>query len=276
MRIITVDERPFHELPYRTVAPGGGGVMRARLPILRGLVDTLPPDIDAIFAASDLQGVADQRGDGEAAPRLMGEVLAEELAHMAALGFFPPLQRMAVLLCGDMYVRPELDSRGGMGDVRSVWRAFARHFRWVAGVPGNHDSFGSDPLERAAFAAERNIHVLDNDLIRRDGLKIGGMGGVIGNKMMPGRHGFTFFTRGVQSLLQATPDILLLHQGPDAPTYRLPGDARVRLLLEEAKPTLVMCGHVHWHRPLAFLSNDTQVLNLEARGVLLQKAEQDD
>ncbi len=272
MRIITVDERPFHELPYRTVAPGGGGIMRARLPILGGLVDTLPAGIDALFAASDLQGIADQRSDGEASPRLMGEVVAEELAHMAALGFIPPPQRIAVLLCGDLYVRPELDTRGGMGDVRSVWRAFARHFRWVAGVPGNHDSFGTDPLERAAFAAERSIHMLDGDLIKRDGLRIGGMGGVIGNRMMPGRHGITFFTRGVQSLLRALPDMLLLHQGPDAPGARLPGDPRVRALLEEAKPTLAMCGHVHWQRPLALLDNGTQVLNLEARGVLLRRA----
>ena len=58
---------------------------------------------------------------------------------------------MGLLLCGDLYVRPALDARGGLGDVRPVWRAFARHFRWVAGVPGNHDAFGT-PSERTAFA----------------------------------------------------------------------------------------------------------------------------
>ena len=270
MRILDLDDRPFHDLPYRTAA-SGGGIMRARLPLLRASVDTLPPDLDALFAAADLQGLADQRLDGAVQTRLMGEVLADELAELAALGFAPPPQRVGVLLCGDLYVRPGLDARGGMGDVRGVWRAFARHFRWVAGVAGNHDSFGATPAEQQAFAAEPGAHLLDGQLVECDGLRIGGLGGIIGSKQRPGRRDEKSFVRGVRALVAGAPDLLLLHQGPDVPALGLPGDERVRAALERAGPILVLCGHVHWRQPLAMLGQSTQMLNLEARGVLLER-----
>lgn len=270
MRILDLDDQPFHDLPYRTAAPGGG-IMRARLPLLRATVDTLPPDLDALFAAADLQGLADQRSDGAVQTLLLGEVLAEELAGLAALGFAPPPQRVGVLLCGDLYVRPGLDARGGLGDVRGVWRAFRRHFRWVAGVAGNHDAFGASPEERAAFAAEPDTHLLDGQTLERDGLRIGGLGGIISSKHGPGRRDAKSFARGVRGLLAAAPDLLLLHQGPDVPALGLAGEERVRAALDRAGPLLLLCGHVHWRQPLAALGPATQVLNLEARGVLMTR-----
>ena len=41
-----------------------------------------------------------------------------------------------------------LDKRGGSGDVTGVWLAFADIFQWVAGVAGNHDTFGPDRIRR--------------------------------------------------------------------------------------------------------------------------------
>lgn len=270
MRILDLDQQPFYDLPYRTAA-SGGGIMRARLPLLRATVDTLPADLDALFAAADLQGLADQRIDGAVQTSLLGEVLAEELAGLAALGFVPSPQRMGVLLCGDLYVRPGLDARGGLGDVRGVWRAFRRHFRWVAGVAGNHDTFGTAPAEQAAFAAEPDTYLLDGQSVERDGLRIGGLGGIISSKQRPGRRDEKSFTRGVRALLASAPDLLLLHQGPDVPSLGLPGEPRVRAALERTGPLLVLCGHVHWREPLATLGQAIQVLNLEARGVLMTR-----
>ena len=43
-------------LPYTNAAPGGRGAYQARLPIYEARANALPPDIDAIVFASDLQG----------------------------------------------------------------------------------------------------------------------------------------------------------------------------------------------------------------------------
>jgi Icc-related predicted phosphoesterase len=269
VRILTINTQPFHELIYQTAAPGGG-IMTSRLPFLRGTVDDLPGELDALFAASDLQGLVGYRDDTRA-PQLLGEAVVDELAMLAELGGIPPLERIGALLCGDLYVRPALDARGGHGDVRPVWRAFAQHCRWVAGVPGNHDAFG-DAAELAAFAAEPGIHLLDGHLIEIDGFRIAGLGGIIGSKQKPGRRDERTYLRLLQSLLARAADLLLLHQGPDVPEPHRHGDIRIRAALDRRTPLLVMCGHLHWPTPLAVLGHDVQVVNLEARGILLQNS----
>jgi Icc-related predicted phosphoesterase len=268
MRILTIDTQPFHELTYQTAAPGGG-VMTSRLPLLRGTVDALPAGLDALFAASDLQGLVAYRDDTRA-PQLLGTALVDELAVLAEMASIPPLERIGALLCGDLYVRPALDARGGHGDVRPVWRAFARECRWVAGVPGNHDAFG-DAAELAAFATEPGIHVLDGHLTQIDGIRIAGLGGIIGSKQKPGRRDERTFLQLLQSLLARAPDVLLLHQGPDVSEPHVRGDVRIRAALDRRTALLVMCGHVHWPTPLAVLGRDVQVVNVEARGILLQQ-----
>jgi Icc-related predicted phosphoesterase len=178
---------------------------------------------------------------------------------------------VGVLLCGDLYVRPALDARGGLGDVKPVWRAFARHFRWVAGVPGNHDAFGT-PAERAAFAGLPRTHLLDGVAAVLDGMRVAGLGGIIGASGKPNRRDERAFLRELRALLGGRPELLLLHQGPDVPALRLVGDLRIRQVLERADEMLVLCGHVHWKPILAELSPRVQVANLEGRGLVLRTA----
>lgn len=268
MRILHIEPEPLHTLPYRTAA-SGGGVLQTSFPVLRGTVDRLPTGCAALFACSDLQGLADETaGDYSGEARLLGEALADELALLAELGVIPPTNEVGVLLCGDLYVRPLLDARGGLGDVRGVWRAFARHFRWVAGVAGNHDAFGT-PAERDAFAREPGIHLLDGDAATLDGLHVAGLDGIIGGKDKPNRRDERSFARELRRLLDARPDVVVLHQGPDVPQERRVGDVRVREALRSARDLLVLCGHAHWATPLATLHEGVQVANLDGRGVLL-------
>lgn len=133
MRITAIDPTPLHTLAYRTAAPGGS-VLHTSFPLYGATVDWLPDGCQALVLCSDLQGIVDvATPEGDVASCLLGEALAEELALLAELGSIPPATAVGVLLCGDLYVRPALDARGGLGDVRPVWRAFARHFRaWSA------------------------------------------------------------------------------------------------------------------------------------------------
>jgi Icc-related predicted phosphoesterase len=259
MRVLTVAREPLHALDY--VSPDGSGLARCRFDIRLATVDRLPADCDALFACSDLQG----RVGSSQGYRLMGEVVAEELASLCGAG----ARRIGVMLCGDLYVRPKLDRRAGVGDVRPVWRAFARRFRWVVGVAGNHDAFGNDPTEVARFQTEPGIHLLDSRTVELGGLRIAGLGGIIGNPLKPQCRRKKDYVGALERLLGEEPDLVLLHQGPDIPGEGLAGHRAIRRAIRRTSKPLVVCGHSHWKTPLASIGRGPQVLNLEARGLLL-------
>jgi hypothetical protein len=60
-----------------------------------------------------------------------------------------------------------------------------------------------------------------------------------------------------------------LHEGPDFPPQCLRGSPAIREAMEKARPTLVIRGHAYWELPLVALANGTQVLNVDARVVLI-------
>ncbi|MEZ4452178.1 MAG: hypothetical protein R3B09_22120 [Nannocystaceae bacterium] len=266
MRIVDIDAEPLHTLEYLDAAPRGGTQLRA-LPIHRGRVHGLPSQLDALVITSDLQGRAQVREHGGES-RLLGEALVEELADLADLEVIPPLDLCGAILAGDLYAAPGANKMGATGDVREVWRAFAAAFRWVAGVAGNHDLFGA-PQEQARFGREPGIHLLDGQTVGLDDLRIAGVAGICGRPGKPNRRPPEDFEAAITALLHARPDLLVLHEGPDSGLGR--GNPRVRALVED-KRALVVCGHAHWHEPLAELAGGAQVLNVDARVVVLEGA----
>jgi hypothetical protein len=268
MRILSVDKGPPQwTLPYLNAGPRGG-TYHAELPILRGTIGALPGPLAGLLVTSDLQGVAPLRSEGGALA-LLGQVLVEHMVELAASQKVPPLDRIGVLLAGDLYSAPQGDQRGATGDVRRVWQAFSERFRWVAGVGGNHDLFGT-PRERESFTSLPGVHFLDGTATELDGLRIGGVSGIIGNPRKPGRRDDATFFELLDRALFSRPELLILHEGPDVPRIRRPGTASIRELIEVARrDLLVICGHAHWHEPLAQLDSGSQVLNVDARAVLL-------
>lgn len=272
MRIVSIEESPFHLLPYRNVS-GDRKIVRATLAFLRAKVDMLPTGLDAILAAADLQGrefPTNQSANG----RLLGEHLAEHCALLAETGVFPALDKVGVILAGDLYARELLDKRGGSGDVRQVWAAFAQRFRWVAGVAGNHDVFGKSPSvpDFKAFLRQPKTYFLDGNTVELDSLKIGGLSGVVGDSARKlFRREEKVFADEIKRLAGTSPDLLVMHDGPDGgDTMR--GWSSIREALAQTRPTLVIRGHAHWLSPLATLQNGTQILNVDSRVVMLQTA----
>ena len=107
----------------------------------------------------------------------------------------------------------------------------------------------------------------------RDALRVGGVGGIIGDPQKPNRRRSDDFLLVLSHVLEAEPEVVVLHEGPDDPDTRRRGNPDIRALLEVAAPgTLVLCGHCHWHEPLATLGEGCQVLNSDGRAVLLQAA----
>ncbi|WP_224246385.1 metallophosphoesterase family protein [Hyalangium gracile] len=251
-------------------AASRGGSEVATLPLLRATVDALPSDIEALIALSDLQGVAPHAlHDGAAT--LLGEVLADELALMGETGDLPHPSHTGILLMGDLFSDPGANVRGASGDVRSVWNAFAAQFRWVAGVAGNHDTFGSS-RERERFRQQAGIHLLDGEVRELDGLVLGGVSGIIGRTDKPGRRDEADQLEHIRGVLRQEPELLLLHEGPDFPLEERRGNAAIREAVRARTGMLVVCGHSHWESPLATFEGGAQVLNVDARAVLLTRA----
>ncbi|ARV59329.1 hypothetical protein BZZ01_12455 [Nostocales cyanobacterium HT-58-2] len=261
--ITSISERPIHQIPFITHSPDRVGIVHRVLPILLAKVDSLPEGLEAIIATSDLQGIDPVNH------RLLGHLVSEELEHLAELGKIPSPQKTGVILAGDFYA--QIDKRGGVGDVREVWQAFSRRFRWVVGVGGNHDSFGKTPQEMQAFQNEQGIHYLDGELTCLDGIRIAGISGIIGKKTRPLRRSEEDFRELIQELLKESPDILILHEGPNDEPARLIGNESIRAELKQGRNLLVVCGHSHWRVPMTAMPQGVQVLNVDTRVVVMAK-----
>jgi hypothetical protein len=204
-----------------------------------------------------------------------GKVVAEHLAELSAAGKLPPLDDFGVLLAGDFFAEPQVDRRGGLGDVSEVWSAFGERCRWVAGVLGNHDLL-APPAQTAPLLPSDLTHVLDGTIVHLDGLRIGGVGGIIGKPTKVNRKTEPDYLRLLEDVLVQSPAIVLTHQQPDSPLA--PGNHAIRAAFEPwsktcadsaIAPPLLICGHHHWPTPLAKLSHGLQVLNVDARVFVL-------
>lgn len=270
MQILELESRPFHRVGYLN-ASKRGRPESASLPILRARVHRLPVGVDGILVASDLQGVAaDWRNGG--LTRLLGEELADVLCELGERGEVPPAGRIGVVLAGDLFSFPEANRRGGHGDVRSVWRAFASRFAWVVGVEGNHDGFGSD-RDRRRFETERGVHLLDGTVVDLgspdEPWVVGGVGSVIGRYARVGRRDEEDFLAGLDLVLDARPQLVVLHEGPNGGSSRQPGNVTLRERFVETPVPLVVCGHSHWNDPIATIERGPAVLNVDARAIFL-------
>lgn len=241
VRIIEIDD-PVDEIVYLN-ASSRGRPEPANLPIVPARAAGIA---DAIIVASDLQGM------------LRHELLGIRVAEYLEPRCDP--YRTGVILAGDLYCVPGLNKRGGHGRVVDVWRAFSERFAWVCGVAGNHDDMtGVSDLDR--------VHVLDGNVVEIAGVRIGGVGGIIGNKQKPGRRTEDVQLGLVERVLDAGVDILVMHEGPHGDD-RQRGNHLVRAMVDAAHVPLVICGHDHWRVPLAERDGG-QILNVDSRVVVI-------
>jgi 3',5'-cyclic-AMP phosphodiesterase len=127
MKILAVEPEPFHVVRYLVSA--GPHPLSSDLPFYRAVVEGLPEGLDAIIATGDLQGT-EKTTDGSRSQKLLGDVLASEIAVLRKRGSLPAKNSTAAVLTGDF--QPRADE----GDVRAVWFALGDACRWIAGVAG--------------------------------------------------------------------------------------------------------------------------------------------
>jgi len=264
------DTDPIETFQYQMVAQGGRNKQDSRtlatadLPIYLGTIEDLTTtELDYLIIASDLQGnVINNK-----VTILLGEVLPDFLKLLFEIQF-PTIdhQRVGVLLCGDLYAR--LDKRGGLGDVKNVWHAFNQHFGFVAGVAGNHDDFGNNNAFEQ-FKSTEDIHYLDGQIKKIAGLNIGGISGIIGRPTKHFRKEESSHLKMLGKLLRKQPDILLIHEGPNHLDPKMKGNENIRKVIERGPKTVICCGHNHWKQTLVEKENGTQIINADAKCIIL-------
>ena len=268
MKIVDFQTSSIAEFRYLNAGRGPGQFYEDLLPVHVARVDRLPDGVSAIVATADLQG-RERFQDSAGGPlRLLGEVLPQRLVQevLPTLGIRMSNQ-VGVFLAGDFYTVPALDQRGGTGDVTSVWYAFAESFSWVVGVAGNHDTFGDPPQRRPKLPSW--THYLDGDTVKVAGLRIAGLAGIIGNANRINRRSEDDYIATLNRLVEARPEILLMHDGPDGGQPAQRGLQPIRELLIESGVGLVIRGHSHWDQPFAEFETGLQILNVDARVVVL-------
>ncbi|TWU40006.1 hypothetical protein Q31b_33220 [Novipirellula aureliae] len=270
MRITSIESKLLTEIRFLNSGHGPGDFYNDVVPVHHGYVDALPRGTSAIVVTADLQGRETFESANGHPLRLLGEVIPGILRADVRPDLSLPSGDIGVLLAGDFYTVPALDKRGGSGDVRPVWDAFAAEFDWVVGVAGNHDTF-ADGSNRPSFTGP--VHFLDNDHATIGGVSIAGLSGIQGNPRRPWRRTEDDYVETLGMLLCEEPAITLLHDGPDVPGKGFRGSPRIREVFEQFENTLVVRGHSHWQEPLAELSCGTQVLNVDARVVILTENE---
>lgn len=269
MRIDHIEDELIAEIPFLNAGKGAGSFYVDKLPIHLGYASRLPAGISALIVTADLQGREKLGKKNGFPPRLLGQVLPKMLAHEILPLLDLPSQQIGVVLAGDFYTVPNLDKRGGTGDVTPVWKAFADQFDWVVGVAGNHDLFGTKDKAYDQPRLPRNCYFLDKDYRSINDMKFAGVGGIIGNPRRVWRKTEEQFADAVLELADHRPEILIMHDGPNSPLDGYRGSSSIRETLAVCPPMLVIRGHAHWPAPLARLSSGHQVLNVDARVVIL-------
>ena len=273
IRISRINPNPVHTIPYE-YPERRGKVASASFPIFRAKGSGIPSALGTMIVMSDLQGREPGLNKPVETRRLLGEVVAEEIQLLSELGEIPSARTIGLLLAGDLFVTQDLSKRGGNGDVRHVWQCFRDRFKWVSGIAGNHDLFGKSVPPSDNFLSEPHIHYLDSFVVDLDGLRIGGISGIIGKPRKPFRKNEQNFLEAIASVADQNPDIIILHEGPSGMTPDRGGNNAVRDLLERLHPMLVVCGHCHWEEcEHEELSNGTQILNAEARAYIIENGD---
>lgn len=269
MRIIKLESKPIAELTFLNAGRGPGQYYEDILPVELAWVDQLPDGVAAIVVTSDLQGREHFKYQIGPQLRLLGEWLPQVLAESILPGLSLPAGRIGVFLAGDFYTVPALDKRGGSGDVTPVWQAFGEHFSWVVGVAGNHDTFG-DHAKPPDF--RKPVYFLDKNSVCVDGLTIAGISGIVGNPDKPWRKSEDEFEEYICSLQSAEPDVVLMHDGPGIPELGYRGSLRMLEAVSFLSKPLIMRGHAHWNKALAELPTGLQILDVDARVVILRSS----
>jgi Icc-related predicted phosphoesterase len=169
---------------------------------------------------------------------------------------------------------PQVDVVAGVGDFASMHHGLDGMIdvlsaidRPVLLVPGNNET---DDALRAACAGWPAARVLHGEATEIDGVTFFGLGG--GVPVTPWNWSFDLAERQAERMLSALSPgtVLLVHSPPKGHVDRGLGSAAVLRAIQEQRPRLVLCGHVHECWGQESRVGDVPVRNVGPRGAVIE------
>lgn len=168
-----------------------------------------------------------------------------------------------VVLCGDL-TDFEKSTDNLIGPFKKVGKK-------ILLIPGNHES-----LATADFLAEvydvKNIHGYS---VKYEDIGFFGCSGVnIGIHSIPENEIFDLFKKGFDKIKYLKKRIMVSHVHPSKTKMEkfskwIPGSTGVRQALDELKPDLLLCSHVHEAEGIEEMVGKTKVVNVGSRGKII-------
>ncbi|MBD0404936.1 metallophosphoesterase family protein [Flammeovirga sp. EKP202] len=102
-------------------------------------------------------------------------------------------------------------------------------------------------------------------------MKIGGISGIIGRADKINRIGEKEYLDTLNRMLKKELDFIMLHETPNHPKLGFLGNEKIRETIEHGGISTIFCGHCFWEKTLVKLSNDSQIINVDSKVVILKK-----
>lgn len=142
-----------------------------------------------------------------------------------------------VILCGD-FTFFDNDWKGMVGP-------FLEKNKRVLFVPGNHDSYATTEL----LTEKYRITNLQHEPLSVEGVGIFGCGGAnVGPNLISERDLFSYLKKNYKSVRGAEKKIMVTHVHPTdslIEKFSFPGSKAVKRAIDEFKPDIHLCGHIH-------------------------------
>ncbi|MFH2021324.1 MAG: metallophosphoesterase [archaeon] len=169
-----------------------------------------------------------------------------------------------VILCGDLTYH-EMSTENIVGP-------FVKNHKKVLLIPGNHESVAT-----ADFLAElygvKNIHGYS---VKQDGIGIFGCGGAnIGPfGKISDRELFSLLKQGYDHIKTLQKKIMVTHVHPTGSKMEklsefVPGSPGVKKAIDQFKPDILLCSHVHEAEGIEELIGKTKVINVGRHGKII-------
>ncbi len=183
--------------------------------------------------------------------------IVKEMAEKAALNKVD-----LVLLGGDLV--------GADNSVEGIVGPFREKGLEVGLIPGNHEGMAEIGFMVERYGA-KNLH---GYVLKKGDVGIFGCGyGNIGIHQMNEKDVFMTLKKGHESLKDVKKKIMFTHTHPQDSILGLgifPGSAGIKKALDEFKPDLHLCGHMHETEGIEETIGKTRVINVGKKGKIIE------
>lgn len=139
-------------------------------------------------------------------------------------------------------------------------------------LPGNHETLATTH----ALAEEYGIQHLHGDGVVIDGIGFFGAGGAtqIGpHTQLTEEEMWDLLQKAHEKVKNASKKVLVVHEHPAGSVMelgRFPGSAAIRRAIEQFKPNLVLCGHIHEAAGIEEKIGNSRIVNVAKHGKILE------